>query len=569
MLNNPWTSYVTRSYSQIKAAVNARLDTIAPELTDKSPSNLMQVLIDIWAGVGELLNYYTDVTARELYVSTARRFSSILKLAELAGYNGQAAVPSVASVVITLIDANGNPEPAGQDYIIDQGTELVDSNGFTWTMPSPAVIRKGTTGVRTSAEQYASVQDQSLGNTSGVANAQYLLPREYAEGSGSVVVNDGGTMASWALVDTFGYYGPSDKVCLTKLLPDGLVYLVFGDGVHGQVPVAGNEILLTYKSTQGAAGNAEVDSITSWKNGTPIPTIPVTQVLVTNPTPALGGVNIQGIEAVRKNIPLAQRTLGRAVTKKDYEDIASLTPGIRAARLSFDCGPRVKIYVVGEGGGYPTQSLLDAVSDNLNAKSMVTVNHQVLGSGESHVKITAAVVGRFRAVASTIRAEIEEALGKLYDPTSAKINQPVRFSDVIAAMDNVPSVDYVDPTSFYVEPFMRGDNPAAAITWAITVTPFSQGYTTWDATVIDATAGSEEFAIRKGGFAVDTVSVGGPAVDLGEIIIRIPTAYQLTLGDVWVFTVGPYMKDVELKDLTIPVILPSDISLTIAETFIP
>ena len=72
-MNNPWTSYVTRSYSQIKASVNARLDTAVPELTDKSSSNLMQVLVDVRAGVGELLNYYVDTTARELYVPTARR----------------------------------------------------------------------------------------------------------------------------------------------------------------------------------------------------------------------------------------------------------------------------------------------------------------------------------------------------------------------------------------------------------------------------------------------------------------------------------------------------------------
>ena len=199
---------------------------------------------------------------------------------------------------------------------------------------------------------------------------------------------------------------------------------------------------------------------------------------------------------------------------------------------------------------------------------MVTVSLGVFGSGESHVKGEVAVTGKFRYTTPTIQNEVDAALTELYSPTSTKINQPVRVSDVIAAIDNVPSVDYVDLTSFYVEPFMRTQEVDVAITYSIIVNPSSLANANWDATVSNDSPGFEAFSIRKEGFAIGTVLVGGPAVPLGDITIQIATSFQLAIGDVWTFTVGPYNSNVELTDLTIPVILPGDMQLSITETYI-
>ena len=59
-VNNPWTSSLTRSFIQIKKSVVNRLIATVPELKDLSQSNLLMILVDIYAGVGEMLNYYID-----------------------------------------------------------------------------------------------------------------------------------------------------------------------------------------------------------------------------------------------------------------------------------------------------------------------------------------------------------------------------------------------------------------------------------------------------------------------------------------------------------------------------
>ena len=560
---NPWVNYVTRSYSEIKASINLRLDTVVPELTDKSPSNLMQVLIDVWAGVGELLNYYIDTTARELFVPSARRFSSILKLAELAGYNGQAAVPANTYLIVNAIDGSGDPIAQPSNFTIGQGIQLTDTNGFVWTVDFETTLRKGTDSVKVSVSQYKELYDQNLGPTPG----PILLPRDYAEGSLDITISG----ETWTRVNAFGYYGPLDKVFLTKLLSDGLVYLVFGDGVNGQIPTAGIDVLATYRSTQGLTGNADINTIISWVIE-PVP--PEGTLTASNPQRAYGGVNIQGIEEVRQAIPISQRTLDRAVTKKDYEDTAILFPGIRAARVSFDCGPRIEIYCVGEGGGNPSQGLLDNAKTFIEEKSIVTLAIATLPSGESHVKGTVDITGRFRQTKATIETQVNDALEALYDPQSSKINQPVRMSDVIAAIDNAPSVDFLTLNSFYVEPYLRPSNLSTVLIYTIKVTK-GLGYINWDIICTDATLGSEVFSLRRNGSNVGTVIADGVPVIAEEIEISISDATGVQVNDSWTFTVGPFMDDVILKDMSIPIILQTDETivtpdflLDIVETYI-
>lgn len=569
MLKNPWTSYVTRNFSAIKAAVNARMDTIVPELTDKSPSNMMQVLIDVWAGVGELLNYYTDTTARELYVPTALRFTSILKLAELAGYNGQAAVPSRTSITVTTLDANGDPFLVTTDFPIAAGLTLQDANGNTWTVDVPTEIREGTGGVRVSVAQWEALTGIDLSDlTDGTVNQALVLPSDYMEGTLSLTIS--GDVDTWTRVNAFGYYGPNDKVFLTKLQSDGLVYLVFGDGVHGQIPTAGQTVTTAYHSTQGDGGNAEQDTITVW---TPDLVVPgATTVETTNPEASYGGLNIQGIEEVRRSIPLSQRTLDRAVTEKDYEDVAVLTPGIRAAKVSYDCGPRINIYLVGEGGGNPDQGLLDlALNEYILPKSMVTLAVATIASGESHVRGIVEVTGRYREKASVITQEVEAALFLLYSPQSTKINQPVRTSDVISTIDNVPSVDFLTLTLFYVQPYLRPSNVAAVLNYTIEVGAASVANVTWRLVCTDiSTPGAEVFSIRKQGFDTgSTVTVGGAPTVVAPITITLTdSGANVNVNDYWEFIVSPANSDVELVDNSIPVIFPGDFEINVTETYI-
>ena len=78
-LKNQWVGYISRSYLQIKNSVLQRLSEIVPEVTDHSESNILVIIIGIFSGIAEMLNYYIDNMARESFITTARRYSSVVK----------------------------------------------------------------------------------------------------------------------------------------------------------------------------------------------------------------------------------------------------------------------------------------------------------------------------------------------------------------------------------------------------------------------------------------------------------------------------------------------------------
>ncbi len=76
-LDNPWVGYITRSYQQIKDSLLSRMVTNNPEITDHSESNILVIIIGMFAGIAEMLGYYIDNMAREAFIATARKFTSM------------------------------------------------------------------------------------------------------------------------------------------------------------------------------------------------------------------------------------------------------------------------------------------------------------------------------------------------------------------------------------------------------------------------------------------------------------------------------------------------------------
>jgi predicted phage baseplate assembly protein len=96
----------------------------------------------------------------------------------------------------------------------------------------------------------------------------------------------------------------------------------------GTVPAAGQEILATYRYVAtAAAANVAPGLVTLLTRG------PTGLTAVTNPTPALGGVDEEPIEETNRRAPQVLRHRDRAVTADDYELLArSAAPGIAIAR---------------------------------------------------------------------------------------------------------------------------------------------------------------------------------------------------------------------------------------------
>jgi hypothetical protein len=123
-------------------------------------------------------------------------------------------------------------------------------------------------------------------------------------------------------VDLLNSY-PFDRHFTIETEDDGRAYLRFGDDVLGKRPEAGTYFQVTYRTGNGSIGNVGAEAIAHI----------VTDLdgikSVRNPFPAQGGIDPEPIEQVRLYAPQAFRVPQRAVTEKDYAEIAQRYPDVQ------------------------------------------------------------------------------------------------------------------------------------------------------------------------------------------------------------------------------------------------
>ncbi len=99
---------------------------------------------------------------------------------------------------------------------------------------------------------------------------------------------------------------------VVEMEQDGTASLRFGDGRYGRRPEPGSQFEVVYRVGNGHQGNIGADTLTHVVTDNPH------VAGVTNPLPAVGGMEPEGLEEIRRNAPLAFRTQDRAVTMDDY-----------------------------------------------------------------------------------------------------------------------------------------------------------------------------------------------------------------------------------------------------------
>jgi hypothetical protein len=79
-------SYLAKDYASFRTLMLDRLAKIIPQWQERSPADIGIVLVEILAFIGDYLSYLQDAVATEAYLGTARRRTSIRRLARLVDY---------------------------------------------------------------------------------------------------------------------------------------------------------------------------------------------------------------------------------------------------------------------------------------------------------------------------------------------------------------------------------------------------------------------------------------------------------------------------------------------------
>lgn len=254
----------------------------------------------------------------------------------------------------------------------------------------------------------------------------------------------------WDEVNSLYNLKPYDRAYTARIEDDGKARIIFGDGIRGIQPTAGNEnIVARYRVGIGMSGMLKAGQLSLLMSR------PLGVRSVTNPMEPNGADDPEGVDNARKNANLTILTMERIVSLEDFEHFARAFAGIgKAHAISIWDGERrlVRLTVASATGDELKeedtlyQSLKGAIETYKDPLICVKIESfdKKLFNVKAKVAVDTAV--RFEEV----KLAVEQALKEKFSFEARQFNQPIEASEVIATMQGVRGVVAIDLDHLYL-----------------------------------------------------------------------------------------------------------------------
>jgi predicted phage baseplate assembly protein len=355
--------------------------------------------------------------------------------------------------------------------------EARDGQPFYSVSPTVRTASARTVGGTTLASHATTVTDESLGASAGVPGQRVRLAKVPVIADPEMLLlesSDGDGWQQWSLVDSFAASGPDDRhVRLDPAtgeisfgpavrLPDGTIRQ------YGAVPLKGAVLRARrYQTGGGWAGNVARGTLTMLRTSIPYIT------RVENREAAQGGVDGETVTEAKVRAPITLRAQDRAVTPRDYEELArqAAPETARIRCLAVDeasHGPgAVRVLVVPQAtidrGGrlrfeqlVPGDGLLSRITGFLDERRPIGTR---LAVGPPFYQGITAVVTLHafpNADTESVQAAALQGLYDYLDPitggphdTGWPFGRPVHSGELFAVLQRVPGVSVVDEVRLY------------------------------------------------------------------------------------------------------------------------
>lgn len=407
--------YTDKDFDSLRARLINLVGSAFPTWTDFNVANFGNLLLELYAFVGDVLLYYQDNQARESRITTAQLRKSLLGLAKLIGYTPSGALASTVELTVTL----GAP-PTG-NVTFDAGDTfrtLEITDPVVFQVLTSATILAGTDPPQVVLQLENSLNSQEIFTSTGLANQEFVLSdTPYLDDSLSIVAADG----TYTQEDDFLSSTSTNRHFTVTVDENDRATVRFGNGINGSIP--SGTITCDYKTGGGSAGNVEAGSITKVDKSYTDSLGNSQVVTVTNNAAASGGDDRETIEQIRVNAPESIRAINRTVSREDYEINAKRVDGVARA-LMLTSNEREEIdenagtlYVIPTGGGTPTQTLLDAVETMVTETYPNTITFLLTVANPEYltVDVQATVYLEEGTVPATVAAAIQSNLETFFD----------------------------------------------------------------------------------------------------------------------------------------------------------
>lgn len=418
--------YTFNDFEALQERLKALVLTVFPNWPVDKAAAFGNMLLDSFAFVGDVVNFYNDSAFEEPFVPSAKLFQSLLKLAQgfgvdlplqtAATVDEEFRIPAARAVDITI--------PAGSVVTTDEEDEI------SFQVISDTVLVAGDEVVSvplensTNYEQYIEVDPV----------AWWSVWLDYTPFLDVLELVDEASIV-WTKVDNLIDSGPSDHHFEVVVNSAGRAKLQFGNGIIGVIP--NNNFNITYKVGGGSRGNVGKNTLVNFGGGVVDAGGNDVTFTVTNPLDATGGSDRMDVDLARRYIPAQFRTQKRSVSNQDFVDNALSVPGvIRAVMITSDEDPGLYensgfAAIIPVGGGLPSQVLKDAVYDKImdSLPPTLTFVFDVKDPTYFPINVVAKVYPKSGYTSAQMGAEVRERLTQFFSITTedGSLNENINF----------------------------------------------------------------------------------------------------------------------------------------------
>jgi uncharacterized phage protein gp47/JayE len=443
----PQVDYTSRDYSSIRDDLIATIPNFAPQWVSRDATDFGIVLVELFAYMGDLLNYYIDRAANESFIDSSTQRETVLRLAQLLNYTPSDVSPSTGSVTLTNSATSAAVVKAGTlfsttadgtntqiTFELNSDVTISAASGSTYGT-APGTVTQGVT-----------VYNELVGTSTGDAYQTFPLAHPGVLTNSTFYVYAGNIL--YQKVDHLLDYNADDPVFSIYTDGTGITNIQFGDGVSGRVPPNGTAINVTYRytDTPGSLGNILPNTLTvviSDKNNQP-----VNDIQVTNAAAFSGGADSESTASVRVNAPLALRSLNRAVTLKDYAQLAVHVNGVSKAIAAASVYTQVTVFIAAAGGYASGDDLKNSVFNYLSTKVPPNTSLAIKDFTPVYPYLTVTVNVLPQYEPTIVQAQVTEALYTLFSYDNVVFNDIITQGDIYSTCKSIDGVAYVTITGY-------------------------------------------------------------------------------------------------------------------------
>jgi uncharacterized phage protein gp47/JayE len=444
----PQVDYTSRDYASIREDMINLIPLYAPQWVSRDSADFGIILLEMFSYMGDLLNYYIDRAANEAFLETASQKNSVLRIANLLGYTPTDSIP--ATVELTFFNNTTAPitvpaktQVSTTTIVNGETTQVIFETNNIVTVSAAVGPVFGQINVL--ATEGVTVIDEVVGNSDGTSDQEFVLSDSpVISNTISVTVNDTVYSPVSFIIDA----GGTDPIFYSRTNADEITAIIFGDGTSGRIPPTNSEILVTYRVGGGSVGNVNANTLKT------ILTNFVPGLTVNNAEAASGGVDAESTDEIRVNAPASIRAINRAVSLRDYGDLATQVPGVAKAIAVSEVYTNINLYIAPAGDpgadefGNLTQvfnQLANQIIQFFKDKVSPNVTITLLPPTFVAVNIEVNVYSLPQYKQSVVKRNVERSIQEILAFSNVSFADRISLHYLISALANTTGVAYSTP----------------------------------------------------------------------------------------------------------------------------